>query len=107
MSTYYDILGVHKTSTQDEIKQAYKKLAKVHHPDKGGNTELFQKIQTAYETLGDEQKKNEYDNPVQNIFGGGGFPSGGMSGGFHPFNFSDLDSIFRTNRKTKIFRKFK
>lgn len=84
MSDYYEILGVSKTSTQDDIKQAYRKLAKIHHPDKGGDVETFKKIQTAHETLSDEQKKSEYDNPVPKgfPFAGGGFPfAGGMPGG--------------------------
>lgn len=63
MSEYYNILGVAKTASQDEIKKAYRKLASKHHPDKGGDTATFQKIQTAYDTLGDDQKRREYDNP--------------------------------------------
>jgi DnaJ-class molecular chaperone len=102
MSDYYEILGVSKTASQEEIKQAYRKLAKIHHPDKGGDAETFKKIQTANETLSDEQKRAEYDNPM---FGGGmpggfpsgfpgGFPSGfpggfpqNMGGGGSPFDF--------------------
>lgn len=80
---YYEILQVEKTSTQDEIKQAYKKLVIKNHPDKGGSKEQFQKIQEAYETLSDENKRRQYDNPVQNMF------EGGMPGGF-PFNFNDF-----------------
>lgn len=63
MSEYYNTLGVSKTATQDEIKKAYRKLASKHHPDKGGDTATFQKIQTAYDTLSDDQKRREYDNP--------------------------------------------
>jgi len=88
MSDYYKILEIEKNASQEEIKQAYKKLAKQHHPDKGGDTEKFQKIQTAYETLSDEQKRQEYDNPMQNMFGGmGGFPGGmgGFPGGMRGF----------------------
>ena len=86
MSDYYNILGLNKNSTEDEIKQAYRNLAKTHHPDKGGNKERFQEIQEAYDTLSDPQKKHVYDNPApsfDNIFGGG-FGGGGF-GGF-PFN---------------------
>ena len=72
MSEYYNILGVSKTASDDEIKNAYRKLARTHHPDKGGNKEKFQEIQTAYEILSDENKKREYDNQ-QN--GNQNFPS--------------------------------
>lgn len=60
---YYSILGVAKNASQDEIKKAYRKLASKHHPDKGGDTRKFQEIQSAYETLSDPIKRQEYDNP--------------------------------------------
>lgn len=63
MDNYYDILGVKKDSTIDEIKKAYRNLAKQYHPDKGGNEERFKKINEAYETLSDQEKRNQYDNP--------------------------------------------
>ena len=78
MTDHYQTLGVAKNATPDEIKKAYRRLAAIHHPDKGGDTAEFQKVQAAYETLSDPQKKQEYDNP--NPFGQNG------PGGFH-FNF--------------------
>jgi DnaJ-class molecular chaperone len=63
MTDYYAALGVPKTATADEIKRAFRKLASQHHPDKGGDTQKFQAIQQAYATLGDDQKRVEYDNP--------------------------------------------
>ena len=54
---HYQILGVGKTATPEEIKHAYRKLASKHHPDKGGDTAMFQKIQTAYDTLNDPNKR--------------------------------------------------
>lgn len=58
---YYQILGVDKTAGPDEIKSAFRKLAKQHHPDLGGDSKKFQEINQAYEVLGDPQKKQEYD----------------------------------------------
>jgi hypothetical protein len=61
-SSYYDILSVEKTSTFDEIKKAYRKLAKEYHPDvKGGNTRLFQEINTAFQVLSNPGRRAEYD----------------------------------------------
>jgi DnaJ-class molecular chaperone len=63
MTDHYTVLGISKNATDDEIKSAYRKLARTHHPDKGGNKEQFQKIQQAYETLSDPNKRQQYDNP--------------------------------------------
>jgi len=61
---YYETLGVSKSSTQDEIKKAYRKLASTYHPDRaGGDTQKFQAIQEAYAVLSDDQKRAEYNNP--------------------------------------------
>jgi DnaJ-class molecular chaperone len=73
MTDYYAALGVPKTATPDEIKRAFRKLASQHHPDKGGDTQKFQAIQEAYATLGDEQKRAEYDNPRPQFSGFSGF----------------------------------
>jgi molecular chaperone DnaJ len=69
---FYNILGVNEKATQDEIKKAYRKKAVEHHPDKGGSEEEFKKISEAYDTLGDEQKRNQYDNQKNNPFAGFG-----------------------------------
>lgn len=68
MSDYYSILGISKSASQDEIKKAYRKLAAIHHPDRGGDTAKFQEIQAAYDVLSNPQKKSEYDNPPQQHF---------------------------------------
>ena len=73
MTDYYAALGVPKTATADEIKRAFRRLASQHHPDKGGDTQKFQAIQQAYATLGDEQKRAEYDNPRPQFSGFQGF----------------------------------
>ena len=99
--SYYDVLGVSKTATSDEIKKAYRKLASQHHPDKGGVTAKFQEIQTAYDTLSDPNKRAEHDNP--NPFGqspNGGWPQASGSPFdqfFHQFG-PDLGSVFGARR---------
>lgn len=79
----YDILGVSKSASLDEIKKAYKKLAIKYHPDKGGDEETFKKISNAYSILSDEQKRTQYD------LGGG---MGGQRGG--GFSADDFFSQF-------------
>ena len=94
---HYKTLGVERNASPDEIKQAYRKLASIHHPDKGGDTSRFQEIQSAYETLSDPNRKAEYDMPKNNFgphnFGGNPF---GFTGG--GFNFQaggiNIDDIF-------------
>jgi curved DNA-binding protein len=70
---HYETLGVSETSSQEDIKKAYRKLAAKHHPDKGGDTATFQKIAAAYETVGDQNKRAQYDAQRQGGFSGGGF----------------------------------
>lgn len=81
---YYSVLGVAKNATPDEIKKAYRKLASQHHPDKGGDTSQFQKIQEAYAVLSDSQKRAMYDNPQPQ-----GFPPG-FNMHVNGFNIDDL-----------------
>jgi len=90
---HYQTLGVSKDADVKEIKQAYRKLASKHHPDKGGNKAEFQKIQSAYDTLSDPQKRAQYDNP--NPFGEGfqfDFRGGDPFGQGSPFSdiFGDI-----------------
>ena len=86
---YYEILGVAKSSDENEIKKNYKKLCLQHHPDKGGDQASFQKIQKAYEVLSDERKRSIYDqtgaDPDQVENGGGGG---------NPFGNVDIGNIF-------------
>jgi DnaJ family protein A protein 2 len=62
---YYEDLGVSKDASIEDIKKAYKKLAMKNHPDKGGDPEVFKRISEAYEVLGDPDRRNQHDNPVQ------------------------------------------
>ena len=84
---YYNILGVDRGIQQDDLKKTYKKLSKQYHPDKkGGNEEKFKEISEAYNTLGDEQKRREYDMGGRNPFGGHNQHHGGGPG---------MDDIFK------------
>ena len=94
---YYEVLGVNRNASQDEIKKAYRTLSKKYHPDlnpddKEKATEKFREVSEAYEVLGDEKKRQMYDNYGQAAFenGGQGFSQGG-------FNFNtdfDISDIF-------------
>jgi len=88
---YYDILGVPKGASDDEIKKAYRKAAHKHHPDKaGGNEAEFKKINEAYQVLSDKSKRAQYDQFGQTFNAGqGGFSGGGQ--GFSGFDFSGFD----------------
>ena len=111
--TYYETLGVARDATPDEIKRAYRKLASQHHPDKGGDKAKFQEIQGAYDTLSNDQKRQQYDMQ-QNGFGGGGnfrefhFHSGDINDIFRSFGFGGNDRRLERKRKQKSrFRKKK
>jgi molecular chaperone DnaJ len=84
---YYEILGVAKNATPDEIKRAYRKLAQQYHPDKGGDQEKFKQINEAYQVLSDPQKRGQYDKF------GSTFEQARSSGGFSGFgDFRDFSS---------------
>ena len=97
---YYDILGVSKDATPEEIKSADRKMAKQYHPDvnkEAGASEKFKEINEAYECLSDPQKKSNYDQfgSASGPQGFGGFGGDGGFGGFGGFgDFSDLGDIF-------------
>ncbi len=62
MSDHYSILEIERSSTPEQIKTAYRKLARKHHPDKGGDPEKFKKISEAYSVLSDISKRRQYDS---------------------------------------------
>ncbi len=105
---YYGILGVSKSASESEIKQAYRKLSKELHPDKHkgdkGKEAKFKEVNEAYEVLSDAKKKQAYDQfgstDGRNPFGGGGGGFGGFGGqGFDPSQFSgggDFSDLFES-----------
>ena len=102
---FYKTLGVSEKASADELKKAYRKLAKKYHPDVTGGDKAkeakFKEITEAYETLGDEKKRAQYDELRSNPFAGGGFAGGARSGGggfpgagAQGFDINDLFSQF-------------
>jgi molecular chaperone DnaJ len=87
---YYDVLGLNKGASKDDIKKAFYKLAHKYHPDKkGGDEKKFKEVNEAYQVLADEGKRSQYDRfgaGYENMGQGGGF--GGGAGGFGGFDFS-------------------
>jgi curved DNA-binding protein len=109
MTDYYNTLGVNKGASSEEIKKAYRKLAAKHHPDRGGDTAQFQKLQEAYATLSDDQKRAEYDNPHQSFNGFSGFTgmpddlfSQMFGGRGNPFGFGGQRAQVRRNRNINL-----
>ncbi len=98
---YYNILGVDKSASQDEIKTAFRKKAHEHHPDKGGDAEKFKELNEANQVLGNPDKRKQYDqfgSAYQNgqAGGAGGYGAGygGFQGGGQGFDFEDLGEMF-------------
>lgn len=93
---HYQTLGVNRDAEQKEIKTAFRKLAMKHHPDKGGDENEFKKIQAAYDTLSDPDKRAEYDNPNP-------FEGFGQGFGSSPFAdiFGDIFGQRRPQRQVK------
>lgn len=90
----YDTLGVSKTASSDEIKKAYRRLARKYHPDinkEPGAEEKFKEINAAYEILSDEKKRKQYDAYGENMFGGQDFGDFTRSAG----NMDDLNEILK------------
>jgi len=96
---YYEVLGVSKDASADELKKAFRRAAIEHHPDKGGDEAKFKEINEAYEVLKDSAKRQRYDqfgHAGVGGAGGGGNPYEGFSGGFGGqgqninFDFGDL-----------------
>lgn len=89
---YYEVLGVSKGSSKDEIKKAYRKLAMKYHPDKNPGDdaaeEKFKEASEAAQVLLDEQKRSQYDQFGHQAMGAGGFGGGGFDG------FQDLGDVF-------------
>ncbi len=89
MKNYYEVLGVSKTATDDDIKTAFRKLAQKYHPDKkGGNEAKFKEVSEAYSVLSDKKKRAEYDAYGKSFAGG----ASGQGQGFGGFDFSNFQN---------------
>ena len=119
MRDYYQILGVQKNASPDEIKKAYYKLAHKYHPDKGGDEKKFKEINEAYQTLSDKEKRAQYDQ-FGRVFEGAGAQQGfdfqwawGRPDADFDFEFGDLGEMveemfgFGAPRKKKNLKKGK
>lgn len=104
MKDYYQILGVPRNASPEDIKKAYRKLAIKYHPDKTGNDpeaeKKFKEASEAYDTLSDPNKKSKYDNPnpFANMGGGGRNPFEQFWSG-NPFQSGDFSSFFGGNQR--------
>lgn len=95
---HYQTLGVPRTATEKEIKQAYRRLAGQHHPDRpGGDTVRFQQIEEAYRTLSDPASREQYDHPRSQFTG---FPGGFDFGNFGGNPFEDVLNQFARQQRS-------
>ncbi|HOW60319.1 MAG TPA: molecular chaperone DnaJ [Candidatus Moranbacteria bacterium] len=94
MANYYEILGVNKSASDDEIKKAYRRLAHKYHPDKqGGDADKFKEVNEAYQVLSDKTKRQQYDQFGQTFDQSRRAGQGGFSG-FEGFDFSGFQQGF-------------
>jgi molecular chaperone DnaJ len=106
---YYEVLGVSKTASPDEIKKAFRKAAVQHHPDKeGGDETKFKEINEAYEVLKDQQKRQRYDQFGHAGVGGngGGYGGGNPFEGFGGFGGQNVNFDFGDGGLGDIFGQF-
>jgi len=94
MKNYYDILGVAKTASEEEIKSAFRKLAHKLHPDKkGGDEKKFKELSEAYSVLSDKKRRAEYDTYGKTFAGGGFSAQGGPASGWDFSNFQGFQGF--------------
>jgi len=106
---YYEVLGVSKTATDEELKKAYRRLAKQHHPDANPDNKeeaekKFKEINEAYENLSDPQKRRMYDQFGHD--GPAGFGGGNAGGGYYSYNGSGFDGFSDFGDLGDIFSSF-
>lgn len=103
----YTVLGISRGASTEEVKSAYKKLVKQHHPDRGGDTKKFTEIQEAYEAITNPSKQQQYGGGSSSSYYGGGRSSGAhSSSGFSSFQFKfgedifDFENLFQSGRRS-------
>ena len=107
---YYDVLGVDKSCTQEDIKKAYKNLAIKHHPDKNGGDkeaeEKFKEISRAYDEIGTPEKRQQYDDELEGRRPNGFSQGFGNSGGFHTFTMRSRSHSEQLNIMIRVYVNF-
>jgi DnaJ-class molecular chaperone len=86
MKDYYSILGINRSSSDDDIKKAYRKAAMKHHPDRGGDEKTFKEIEEAYRVLSDPEKKSMVDQGID--------PNNHNHRQYHGGGFNDMEDMF-------------
>ena len=107
---YYEILGVDKSASKEDIKKAFYKLAHKYHPDKkDGNEAKFKQVNEAYQVLSDDAKRSKYDQfgaGFENMGAGGGQYQQGGFGGFDFSGFQNGNADFDFGNLNDIFSDF-
>ena len=91
---YYEVLGVGKDASADEIKKAFRRSAVEHHPDRGGDETKFKELNEAYEVLKDGEKRKRYDQFGHAGVGGNSGPTGGGGNPYEGFNYNGQNMNF-------------
>jgi len=101
---YYEVLGIERGASRDDVKKAFRKLAHKYHPDKGGDEAKFKELNEAYQVLSDDKKRTEYDR-YGRVFGD--FSARGRAPTVEIFPISPIFQIWIWEAFLKIFSVFR